>query len=218
MLDEVLKNTLQTEAQLPVIKVSDDTPTTDDALVELVLDGDGAAFGELFERYKRHVTRTVGRFFSERSEVEEHVQQAFVKAYTSIGRYRGGEDNAFAAWLTRITVNVCYDEFRRRQRRGQSLFTEMTTEEVDFVETVVDGRQPSEEQRLAANRMQELTREARRLEAARNDDRDLRHGRAACAPVFALQAAGALRTFTRRFHRHEQKRSHRQLQIGRAHV
>src|SRR3954447_18811936 len=140
MLDEVLRTTLQSEAQLGAVSFSDGQPTSDDALVELVLNGDETAFAEIFERYKRHITRTVGRFFSERPEVEEHVQQAFVKAYTSLSRYHGGEENSFAAWITRITVNICYDEFRRRQRRGQSLFAEMTTDEVDYVETIVNER------------------------------------------------------------------------------
>jgi len=153
MLNEVLTTTLQSEAQLPVVGFSDSRPTSDDALVELVLNGDETAFAEIFDRYKRHVTRTVGRFFSERPEVEEHVQQAFVKAYTSLSRYRGGEENSFAAWITRITVNICYDEFRRRQRRGQSLFAEMTTDEVDYVETIVDGRDRTAEQQLAASEM-----------------------------------------------------------------
>ena len=153
MLDEVLTATLQSEAQLPVVSFSDSRPTSDDALVELVLNGDETAFAEIFDRYKRHVTRTVGRFFSGRPEVEEHVQQAFVKAYTSLSRYRGGEENSFAAWITRITVNICYDEFRRRQRRGQSLFAEMTTDEVDYVETIVDGRDRTAEQQLAASEM-----------------------------------------------------------------
>ena len=151
MLDEVLTTTLQSEAQLPAISFSDSQPATDDALVELVLNGDETAFAEIFDRYKRHVTRTVGRFFSERSEVEEHVQQAFVKAYTSLSRYRGGEENSFAAWITRITVNICYDEFRRRQRRGQSLFAEMSSEETDYVETIVNDRERTPEQQVAAS-------------------------------------------------------------------
>jgi RNA polymerase sigma-70 factor (ECF subfamily) len=152
MLDEVL-TTLQSEAQLPAVSFSDGRPTSDEALVELVLNGDETAFAEIFDRYKRHITRTVGRFFSEKPEVEEHVQQAFVKAYTSLSRYRGGEENSFAAWMTRIAVNVCYDEFRRRQRRGQSLFAEMTTDEVDYVETIVSDRDRTPEQQLASAEM-----------------------------------------------------------------
>lgn len=149
MLDEVI-TTLQSEAQFQAISISDDRPMSDDGLVELVLNGDETAFANIFEKYKHHVTRTVGRFFNQRSDVEEHVQQTFVKAYTSLGRYRGGVEHSFAAWITRITINICYDEFRRRQRRGQSLFTEMTTEEVDYVETIADGRERTPEQKLQA--------------------------------------------------------------------
>ena len=43
--------------------------------------------------------------------------------------------------MTRIAVNVCYDEFRRRQRKGESLFSEMSDEENDFISNVADGRQ-----------------------------------------------------------------------------
>ncbi|HEY2847543.1 MAG TPA: sigma-70 family RNA polymerase sigma factor [Pyrinomonadaceae bacterium] len=149
MLDEVLTTTLQSEAQLPLVSFSDSQPLSDDALVELVLNGNETAFAEIFDRYKRHVTRTVGRFFSERPAVEEHVQQAFVKAYTSLARYRGGGENSFAAWITRITVNICYDEFRRQQRRGQNLFAEMSTDEVDYVETIVNESDRTPEQQLA---------------------------------------------------------------------
>jgi len=150
MLDEVITTTLQSEAQFQAVSISDSAPISDDGLVELVLNGDQTAFAEIFEKYKHHVTRTVGRFFKQRTDVEEHVQQTFVKAYTSLSRYHGGVENSFAAWITRITINICYDEFRRRQRRGQSLFTEMTTEEVDYVETIADGRERTPEEKLQA--------------------------------------------------------------------
>src|SRR3954453_19092780 len=101
MLDEVITKTLQSEAQFQAVSIPEIEIVSDDALGELVLSGDETAFAEIFERYKRHVTRTVGRFFKERTEVEEHVQQAFVKAFTSLSKYHGGVENSFAAWLTR---------------------------------------------------------------------------------------------------------------------
>ena len=141
MLDEVLKINLQTSVQIPAINFSEETVASDDKLVEAVLAGDEAAFAEIFDRYKLPVTRTVGRFFRDRTEAEEFVQVSFTKAYFSLKKYRGGEDRPFPAWLTRIAVNVCYDEFRRRQRKGESLFSEMSDEENDFISTIADGRQ-----------------------------------------------------------------------------
>lgn len=141
MLDEVLKINLQTSVQIPAINFSEETVASDDKLVEAVLGGDESAFAEIFDRYKLPVTRTVGRFFRDRAEAEEFVQVSFTKAYFSLKKYRGGEDRSFPAWLTRIAVNVCYDEFRRRQRKGESLFSEMSDEENDFISNVADGRQ-----------------------------------------------------------------------------
>lgn len=101
------------------------------------------------------MTRTVGRFFRERCDVEEMVQQSFTKTYFSLKKYRGGVDRSFAAWITRIAINVCYDEFRRRQRKGESLFSEMNDEESDYVSTVADGRQVSYEDALVGSQLAE---------------------------------------------------------------
>ena len=122
----------------------------DDALVQAVLAGNDEAFGELFERHKLTVTRVVARFFRERSDIEEFVQQSFTNIYFALPKYRGGEENSFPAWITRIAVNVCYDHFRKRGRRPESNFTDMATEETDYLETVVDPRSISAERQLAA--------------------------------------------------------------------
>ena len=148
MFDEVLKINLQREAQFPAIEFTDGPPLSDAKLVDNVLAGDEASFAEIFERYKKHVTRVVGRCFRDRSEIEEHVQQAFAKTYFSLKNFRGLQENSLAAWITKITVNVCYDEFRRRQRRSQSLFTEMTTEESEYVDSIVDNRAATPENML----------------------------------------------------------------------
>jgi RNA polymerase sigma-70 factor (ECF subfamily) len=150
MFDEVLNIPLQNEAQPFGFAFDEPVPATDEMLVKAVLDSDEAAFAEIFDRYKLLVTRVVGRFFRDRGEIEEFVQQTFTKVFFSLGKYRGGEENAFPAWLTRITVNVCYDHFRRRGRRPESTFAEMSTGESEYVETIADGRETSIDQRLAA--------------------------------------------------------------------
>ena len=155
MLDEVLNINLQTKAQYPAVTLTDETRVSDEQLVQSVLGGDETAFEVIFERYTRPMTRVVSRFFRERSEIEEFVQQCWTKAYFSLGKYRGGEDNSFPAWMTRIAVNVCYDEFRRRGRRPENLFTDMSSEESDYIEAVADGRKPSVERSLVASQLAE---------------------------------------------------------------
>lgn len=152
MHEEVLNISLPI-TQAPTIEFSDNVPPTDDGLVQAVLEGDERAFAEIFERYKRSMTRVVGRFFRERSDIEECVQVCFTKAYFSLNKYKGGEERSFPSWLTRIAVNVCYDEFRRRQRKAENLFSEMSSEETDYLDSLADGRKPSEEKRVVATQL-----------------------------------------------------------------
>ena len=151
MLDEVINNiSLQRDATFSAIEFTGETHTSDERLAQMVLNGDESAFEVIFDRYKRPMARVVGRFFRERSEIEEFVQQSFTKTYLSLEKFRGGDDRSFAAWMTRIAVNVCYDEFRRRQRKGENLVAEMSDNETDYLETIADGRRPSVERSIIA--------------------------------------------------------------------
>ena len=155
MYEEVLNINLQSKAQFSAVVLKDESRVSDEQLVHAVLGGDETAFAEIFERYKRPMTRVVSRFFRDLTDVEECVQQCFTKTYFSLKNYRGGEENSFPAWMTRIAVNVCYDEYRKRGRRSESLFTEMSDAENDYLETVADGRKPSAERSLVASQLSE---------------------------------------------------------------
>lgn len=152
MLDEVLNISLQTNAKYLGIEVHDEEMTSDELLVKRVLGGDESAYEQIFDRYRRMITRVVGKFFREKADIEEAVQQTFTKAYFSLDKFRGG-DSPLKSWLARIAVNVCYDEFRRRQRKNESLFAEMSDEEVEYVETIVDGRSVSADNTLIAEQL-----------------------------------------------------------------
>ena len=81
--------------------------------------GDDSAFEQLFERYRRHVARVAGRFFAQREQMEEIIQDSFTKAYFALGTYHGTHAASFKAWLTQIAVNSCYDQLRRTRRRPE---------------------------------------------------------------------------------------------------
>jgi len=155
MLDEVLNINLQSTTQLTGIEPAVEATRSDEFLVRCVLEGDESAFAEIFERYKRQVTRTAGRFFRERADIEECVQKAFTKAYFSLSKFRGAEERSLAAWLSRITVNICYDEYRRRHKASESLLTELSDDESDYLERVLDGNTVSIENKLIAQQLAE---------------------------------------------------------------
>jgi RNA polymerase sigma-70 factor, ECF subfamily len=113
-------------------------PITDEELVQAVLAGDEAAFSVIFERYRRLVVHLVSRFFNRRETIEELVQQSFTKIYFSLKDFRGRNDKSFSSWLSRLTVNVCYDELRRRKRRPENLFANLSREDTEFIENYVE--------------------------------------------------------------------------------
>ena len=92
---------------------------TDDALVAATCAGDESAFEKLFERHRRRVARIAARFFPRQEQIEEIVQESFTKAYFALPQFAGAHAASFAAWLTQITVNACYDELRRHARRAE---------------------------------------------------------------------------------------------------
>ncbi len=73
-------------------------------LVQRVQNGDKQAFNLLVQKYQFRIKHLVGRFVKDESEQEDIVQEAFIKAYRAITRFRG--DSAFYTWLYRITVNT----------------------------------------------------------------------------------------------------------------
>jgi len=108
---------------------------TDDELVTAVAAGDETAFEILFNRHRLQAGRVAGRFFHRREQIEEIVQESFTKAYFALQSYAGGRDNSFIAWLTRITVNVCYDELRRAKRKPETTNSDLSEEEASWLES-----------------------------------------------------------------------------------
>src|SRR5205807_938150 len=102
---------------------------TDDALVAAAGAGDEVAFEQLFERHRRQVARIAGRFFPQREQIEEIIQDSFTKAYFALGSYHGTHASSFKAWLTQIAVNSCYDQLRRTRRRPEQSFGDFNENE-----------------------------------------------------------------------------------------
>lgn len=76
--------------------------------------GDVYAFNRLVERYQGRIYALCARMLSDNEAAADATQDTFLSAYRSITRYRGG---SFAAWITRIATNACYDQLRVRQRK-----------------------------------------------------------------------------------------------------
>ena len=90
---------------------------TDQALVERVRQGDKKAFNLLVSRYQNKVAGLLTRYISP-NDIPDVVQESFIKAYRSIGSFRG--DSAFYTWLYRIAVNTAKNYLTAQGRRPPS--------------------------------------------------------------------------------------------------
>ena len=88
---------------------------SDNALVKLARDGDYSAFEKLFERHRLLVYRFAYQMVPRRDDAEDIVQEAFVRAYQNLSKYR--DEAKFTTWLLRIVSNLCTDQSRMSTRR-----------------------------------------------------------------------------------------------------
>jgi RNA polymerase sigma-70 factor (ECF subfamily) len=94
------------------------TEPTDQQLVVRVQKGDKRAFDLLVLKYQYKVHAIVARFIRDSDEVKDVVQEAFIKAYRALPKFRG--DSQFYTWLYRIAVNTAKNYLVARSRRPPS--------------------------------------------------------------------------------------------------
>ncbi len=109
------------------------TPEQELHYVNRVLNGDVNAFEHLMHAHEKTVYNIALRSLGSREDAEDVTQEAFLKAYRSLGSFRG--DCKFSVWLYRIVSNLCLDQLRARKRRPtQSLTVENDDGEEDQLE------------------------------------------------------------------------------------
>ncbi len=86
----------------------------DMALVERAREGDRKAFRALVDQYQDSVTLTVVSMLGRSSEVDDVVQEAFIRCYQTLNKFRG--DASFATYIKKIAINKSLDILRRRKR------------------------------------------------------------------------------------------------------
>ena len=105
---------------------------TDRELISAVLKGETASFEPLVKKYSPRVFATARRYARRESEVEDIVQEVWLKAFQKLGSFRG--EAPFEHWLMRLAVRTCYDFLRGHQRSRETVFSEMTEPENDWLE------------------------------------------------------------------------------------
>jgi len=107
---------------------------SDGDLVRRTLAGEQQAFEVLVHRYSRLVFRVI-RGMVPGAEVEDIGQEAFLRAYRSLGQVQQG--SSVGPWLARIAVNLCYDHLRRLRWRQERFFSDLGPEETTVLDRLV---------------------------------------------------------------------------------
>ncbi len=118
-------------------------------LVDRAREGDARAFELLVERNMKTTFSLAYRLVGNREDAEELAQEAFIRAYRSIGSFEGTA--RFSTWIYRIAMNLCLNHLRRSRWRG-FLGLDETAE--------IHAPDPSPHQQVSANQIQGKVRKA----------------------------------------------------------
>jgi RNA polymerase sigma-70 factor (ECF subfamily) len=109
----------------------------DAEIIAAVLNGDVSAFEPLVVKYQPRVFATARRYARRESEVEDIVQEVFIKAFQKLASFRG--EAPFEHWLMRVAVRTCYDFLRKHQRNRESALAELSDEEDRWLDSVASS-------------------------------------------------------------------------------
>ncbi|MDH3538544.1 MAG: sigma-70 family RNA polymerase sigma factor [Acidimicrobiia bacterium] len=87
----------------------------DTALLERFLAGDQEAFNTLMRAHEDRVFAIALRMMRNRDAALDATQETFLTLYRKADRFH--HQSAFSTWLYRVTINTCYDQLRKQQRR-----------------------------------------------------------------------------------------------------
>ena len=116
--------------------------------------GDAAAFDTMVDRYSPEIFRLLYRLTENAEEASDLTQDTFLRAYRSIGKFRG--DSELKTWLFRIAINESRNRFRwwKRRKRDLTISIDSTLGSSDLTvsDTLADRSQSPEEAALARER------------------------------------------------------------------
>lgn len=124
---------------------------TEAELTAAVLNGNAASFEPLVEKYSPRIFATARRYARRASEVEDLVQEIWLKAFERLNTFRS--EAPFEHWLMRLAIRTCYDALRRHQRNRETTFSELTNAEEDWLDRFVSQPDAANENAEAARQL-----------------------------------------------------------------
>lgn len=99
---------------------------SDEKLVEAARQGEMAAFEELVARHRDKIYARACSMMRNEDDALDLSQEAWVKSWQRLHQFNG--QSGFATWVTRIVINLCLDQLRRRKRQRAESIEELDEE------------------------------------------------------------------------------------------
>jgi RNA polymerase sigma-70 factor (ECF subfamily) len=104
----------------------DHSAAPDDALVQAARTGDMVAFEELVARHRDKIYARAYTMMRNEDEALDLSQEAWVKGWQRLVQFQG--ESSFTTWMTRIVINLCLDQLRKKKRQRAESIEELDEE------------------------------------------------------------------------------------------
>ncbi len=133
-----------------------DAAINPDLLIARARQGEMSAFSKLVELNEEKAIHTAYAFLGNMEDARDAAQESFVKAYQSLGAFKG--QSQFSTWLIRIVINQCKDALRKRKSHGFFLFLKpVEKDERDPVDTA-ESKFPDSRKQLMDKEIEDQVR------------------------------------------------------------
>lgn len=95
--------------------------SVDKFLVKEAIQGNSVAFSQMIFLYKKRIIAVGRRFFSNQNDIDDFLQEVFIKIYENLKSYKG--NSRFSTWITRIAYNTAIN-FKTRTKISENLSEE----------------------------------------------------------------------------------------------
>ncbi len=119
-------------------------------MIREALKGDNRAYQRLMGKYHDQIFNFIYRMIHDREQVEDLTQEAFIKAFSSLGSFN--EEFAFSTWLYKIATNNCIDYIRKRKLQMYSIDKPIESRDSDYMFELPDESSEADQDVIRAQR------------------------------------------------------------------
>lgn len=134
------------------------TAPDDAELVQRALNRDGTAFRAIMKKYNQRLYRLARGIVRNDSEAEDIVQEAYFRAFTHLGDFRG--DSSLVTWLSRITINEALGRLRSQRPTVDLVTFEAQRTPAEIIQFPLTSKSDDPEQTMAQRQILQLVEQA----------------------------------------------------------